>query len=89
MDSFAGYVSSLDAPATHAETIDPGSPPVDVELSHVSRFIYVGFAGNLHVRMAGGEDAVFANVPAGTTLAVRVSHVLAELTSAGLILAKW
>jgi len=43
--------------------------------------IYVGGAGNVSVRFAGGANAVFVAVPAGVTLDVRVDQVLTNTTA--------
>ena len=51
--------------------------------------LYIGGAGNLRVLTIGGDDVVFASVPAGTTLQVRVVKVFSTGTAATNIVALW
>lgn len=51
--------------------------------------LYIGGTGNVKVRTIGGDDVVFAAVPAGTTLQVRVLRVFATGTAATNIVALW
>lgn len=52
-------------------------------LPSVARAIYVGTAGDITIRPAGGAaDVVFKAMPAGSFLPVRVSHVRAAGTTA-------
>jgi hypothetical protein len=47
----------------------------DHEFSRATRGIYVGVAGNLHVRMADGSDVTFTNVAVGIfPIAVDIIH---------------
>lgn len=47
-----------------------------------SRGIYVGGAGDVAVRMAGGGNAIFVGVPAGATLPICADMVLSTDTTA-------
>ena len=51
--------------------------------------LYVGVAGDLKVKTAGGDDVTFTAVPAGTFLPVQVVRVFATGTAATNILALW
>ena len=86
MDSFKDHASSLTSPARRAVAVTPAD---DTPLVQVTRAIYVGTTGDLAVEMADGDDVVFAAVPGGTLLPVRVARILATGTSAGAILALW
>ena len=85
-DTFRNHTRSLTSPPEHALAILPDDA---AELPHVTRALYVGGGGDVAVRMRGGEAAVFAGVPAGTLLPIRVSRVLASGTTATGILGLW
>lgn len=51
--------------------------------------IYVGSAGTLRVRTAGGDDVSFVGLNAGSFLPVQVVQVFAAGTSCTNILALW
>lgn len=70
-DAFEKHQPSLDGPAPDAQNITPSQS----ELPYVSRALYIGGTGNVAVRMKGGEDVIFEDVPAGTILPIRVTHV--------------
>lgn len=80
-DDFGSFAPGLDSPASTAVAVVE-----DVALTKTSRALYVGAAGDLVVTMAGGGNATFKNVPAGSFLPIRVTAVLAA-TTAGDILA--
>lgn len=58
------------------------SPSDSTDLVTRSRALFVGGAGNINVRMAGGMDCVFSGIPAGTILPVQVDRVYATSTTA-------
>ena len=72
-DDFKSYKAALDSPIENAEAVT-ASPTA---LSKTTRGLYVGTAGNITVTMAGGQSVTFNNVPAGSTLPFRVTHVTA------------
>lgn len=86
MDKFADYPTTLTSPARDAATVTPDDA---APLSPLPRAFYVGQAGNLSLRFAGGQTAVFANVPAGSFLPLRALGVNATGTTAGGIVALW
>jgi hypothetical protein len=51
--------------------------------------IYVGSGGNLSVVTEGGDTVTFSNVPAGTTLVIRVTRIRATSTTATNIVRMW
>jgi hypothetical protein len=73
---------------------DPGAsgfavvPSNTDDLVRQTRGLYVGGAGDVKVDLADdGEELVFKNVPAGTTLPIQVKKVWATGTSATYIIA--
>ena len=63
------------------------TPSDSTDLVTRSRALFVGGAGNLNVRMAGGMDCVFTSVTAGTLLPIQVDRVYATSTTATNIVA--
>lgn len=53
-----------------------------VELTIVSRGVYVGVTGNVKVTMYGSGTVVFVAVPAGVTLPIRVKQIWSTGTTA-------
>lgn len=51
--------------------------------------IYVGGTGHLTVIMEVGGSCLISSIPAGTTIPIRVSRVMATGTTATLIVAMW
>jgi len=51
--------------------------------------IYVGSGGNVSVITEGGDTVTFSNVPAGTTLVIRVTRIRATSTTATNIVRLW
>ncbi len=82
-DRFSTYRGGLTAPAEHAFAITPHESNA---LEEVTRGIWVGTGGNVVCRLvSSGADVSFANVPDGTMLPVRASHVRATSTASGLV----
>ena len=72
------------APYVSAMTVTPSDT---VDLTYVSRGIYVGGAGNLSVIMDTGVTVTFAGIPSGTFLPICCTRVMATSTTATNILA--
>ena len=72
-DKFENYKAGLDSPIENAQAVTAGPSA----LSNTTRAIYVGTAGSITVTMVGGQSVTFSNVPAGSTLPFRVTHVTA------------
>jgi hypothetical protein len=79
----AGAANS--GPAENAVAVAPGASA----LSSTTRAIFVGTGGDMEVTMSGGGNVTFTNIPSGTTLPIRVTHVLATGTDATDIVALW
>lgn len=85
-DTFKMHSRGLTSPPEHAVAILPDDTG---DLAITTRALFVGLAGDVTVRMAGGGVVTLANVPAGTLLPIRVDRVLATGTTAGAILGLW
>lgn len=85
-DTFQSHARSLTSPPEHAVAIEPDDAGT---LNVVTRALYVGAAGDLVVRMAGGGAVTLANVSAGSLLPIRVDRVFATGTTAGSLLGFW
>lgn len=74
------YIGTTNS-ATGGEAVTPSD---SVELTYVSRALWVGQAGDVTVKMRRGMNLTFANVPAGTLLPVEARMVLDTGTDSGL-----
>jgi hypothetical protein len=70
-------------PADHIEAVSPSDTD---ELTHVSRALWVGGAGNMVVVTVGGETVTITAIPAGTLLPIRVKQVKSGSLTASAIL---
>lgn len=86
MDKFSDVASNLTSPARDGAAVTPNDT---TDLTYVTRALYVGQAGHVGVRLAGGGAVVFSNVQAGSLLPVRAAGVNATGTTAGSIIALW
>lgn len=66
--------------AVKAWPVTPGNNP----LTELPRALWVGTGGDVSVTM-DGEDVTFTNVPDGTMLMVRPSHVLSSTTASDIV----
>ncbi len=87
IDMFKTHARSLTSPPEDAASITPGD--AGSELSHVTRALYVGVAGDLALLMQGGATVILRGVPSGSFLPLRVRQVLAAGTSADGIVGFW
>lgn len=85
-DLFKHHGRGLSSPAENARAVTP-SDAADLEAA--PRALYVGQAGDLRIRMLGGETVTLGAVPAGALLPVRAARVYATGTTAGRIVALW
>jgi len=84
-DRFAHLADQVSAPATRAVAVVPHDGNA---LTDIPKALFVGSGGDVTMRgVGGGADTVWKNVPAGSVLPFRASHVRATGTSAGDILA--
>ncbi len=86
MDVFEDHASSLVSPARDAQAVTPSDT---LALDAVTRGVYVGQTGALSVQMAGGQVVVFQNLPTGSLLPIRASHIRATGTTATGLVALW
>lgn len=81
----SSYTITSESPATDALVVTPHDTN---DLSTPCRALYIGTGGAVEVITLDGSSAVvFANVPSGAVLPVRVSRVLDGNTTADDILA--
>lgn len=73
-------------PAHDAVAITPSD---SVDLTAVTRGIYVGAAGNVKVDMLGSGTVTFTSVQVGTVLPVRATRVYSTGTTATGLIALW
>jgi hypothetical protein len=78
-------VHTLSEPGANAASITPND---NSDLSFVTRFIYIGGAGDLTV-VVGGQTITFKACPLGLLLPVRASRVMATNTTASFLVAIW
>ncbi|MDE3080161.1 MAG: hypothetical protein KGI94_09050 [Paracoccaceae bacterium] len=86
MDSFKDFPNTPVSPVRDAVPVTPDDA---TPLSAMTRALYVAQAGDVAVTMAGGQDVIFAAVPGGTLLPIRVTDVKATGTTASGLLALW
>ncbi len=83
-NTFSSHSSGLESPGEHAFAVTPSD---SVDLTYVTRGIYVGATGTLKVTMLGGEAVTFTGLAAGVIHPIRASRIWATGTSATTILA--
>jgi hypothetical protein len=71
-------------PLTTPQAVTPSDT---VDLTNVTRALWVGGAGNINLIFADGTTQLISGVPAGTLLPFRVSRVKSTTTTATLIVA--
>jgi hypothetical protein len=86
IDDFANYAAVQGGPARHAVAVAPND---GVDLTNVTRWIFVGGVGNLTAIMADGTTVLLTAVAAGTLLPLAATRVKATGTTATLIVALW
>lgn len=86
VDSFSRFQTQDFSPITNAASVTPHNTN---ELSYVTRALYIGATGDVAVTMQDGGEVTFVDVPAGTTLPIRVKIVKATGTDATSIIALW
>lgn len=80
MDRFHRTADSVSDPARTARPVFPTDGAI---LPSVPKALFVGSAGNVHLRCIDDTDPVlFRNLPAGAILPVRVVEILASGTTA-------
>ncbi len=79
IDAFTSHRSLLDTPAEHAFEITTND---NSDLPFITRYIWVGGGGDVHVIMLGGEEVTFRALAAGTLLRIRARKVFQTGTDA-------
>lgn len=86
-DRYGRSVVDLASPAVDAFPITPSDSTV---FTQPTRFLYVGTAGDVHVRFAKtGNEMLYQAVPAGTYLRIRVDMVFASATTANALVGEY
>jgi hypothetical protein len=83
-NDFDRFQNQLNSPARRAVAITPSDAD---ELPFVTRWIYVGTAGNLTVVLVDGDQVTFSNVPAGSWMYLMARQVRATATTAANLIA--
>lgn len=84
-DPFSNRADSTSAPATRARPVVPHDTNA---LSDVPKGLYVGTGGTITMRGVGDDtDSVWTNIPSGSVIPFRASHVRATGTTASGMLA--
>lgn len=93
LDDFSAYLYPAVGFAAQAYNIAVVTPNDTTDLSNVTRWLWIGGAGNVAVVPAGAETnsgpVTITGVAAGTLLPIRVSRVKATNTTATNIVALW
>ena len=84
VDQYAGITAGLSGNASSAVAVTPSDT---TDLTYVSRWLFVGGAGNVTCIMADGTTVLFTGILAGTLLPIRCSRVKATGTTATLMVA--
>lgn len=71
-DKFANYSDNLSSPFTNGEDVTPND---DVDLSMVSRGLYLDVAGTVRVMLEGGYITTYESLVVGVHHPIRVKRV--------------
>ena len=82
-NTFSAHASGLESPGEHAFSVTPSD---SVDLTYVTRGIYVGVTGSLKVTMVGGEAVTFVALAAGAIHPIRASRIWATGTTAASVI---
>jgi len=82
-------VAVVVAPNDTTNIAYPGDETASPNNSKWPCVLYVGGAGNVKVRTAGGNDVILYGVAAGTFIPIQVVRVFSTNTTAANILALW
>jgi hypothetical protein len=87
-DDYANWETPPYGPCRHAAAVTPSD---SVDLSNVSRFLFVGTTGSggLVVVMEDGVVATFAGLVGGTLLPLAVSRVKSTGTTVSNVISMW
>jgi len=88
IDDYVTQATGLDSPLAHLALVTPNDT---VDLTDVSRVIYIAAAGTLKVTTEGGETVTIASgtLNVGVPHKLRVSRIFATGTTATGIMVGW
>jgi len=81
--------ASRAAAVVPSDTVNIPNPSSPDGIANNGNVLYIGTAGTLKVRTAGGDDITFVTVNAGSFLPIQVVRVFATGTTASNIIALW
>lgn len=84
VDTFDSHAVSITAPPSNAASVTPSDT---ADLPFISRAVYVGTPGDLHVLTLEGQDVTYKDLTG--TKVLRVARVFATGTTASDIIAEW
>lgn len=85
-DTVKTFARSLTSPPENAAAIAPDDAAL---LPHVTRALYVGGAGDVALRMLGGDEVTFRGLAAGTLMPIRADMVKRDGTTATGLVGLW
>jgi hypothetical protein len=85
-DDYARFATGLDTPYRHAAAITPSDT---VDLTNVSRAIYVGGAGNIVLITQAGETVTITGATVGSVYRIMASRIKSTSTTATNLVALW
>jgi hypothetical protein len=86
IDDYGQLQAGLDSPYRHAAAVTPSDT---VDLSDVTRAIYVGGAGNIALITEGGETVTLTGATVGTVYRICASRIKSTSTTATNLVAFW
>jgi len=84
VDTFDSHTVSITSPPSNAAPVTPSDT---ADLPFVSRALYIGTPGDVHVLTNEGQDVLYKGLTG--TKVLRVARVFASGTTASDIIAEW
>jgi hypothetical protein len=85
-DDYAQFATGLDSPYRHAAAVTPSDT---VDLTNVTRAVYVGGAGNVVLVTEQGETVTLTGATVGSVYRVCASRIKSTSTTATNLVALW
>jgi len=86
IDDYAQLQTGLDSPYRHAAAVSPSDT---VDLTNVTRAIYIGVTGDVTLITANSETVLLKGALAGSVIRVQASRIKATGTTATNLVAFW
>jgi hypothetical protein len=86
LDTFRRFGRSLTSPPEDAAPVAPND---SAELTHVTRALYVGSAGDVRLRMLGGGEVTLKGLTQGSLIPIRAVQIYATGTTASALVGLW